>query len=209
MRCTMRRDPTSIRCSSMLGLEGSLAGAGLHGAADALVQRHASLRAAFRHENLSRPVQIIVPSAPVPWREVDLSHLDAAAREERLREILAQDSVQRFDLTAAPLLRFTLIRLGAERHRLVLTNHHILMDGWSMPILVQELLQLYAHEGDARSLPRVTPYRDYLAWIATQDRAAAAAAWREALAGLEEATLVAPRDPGRRAGAIRADHVSR
>ena len=83
-------------------------------------------------------------------------------------------------------MRFTLIRLGADRHRLLLTSHHILMDGWSMPVLVRELLTLYAQRGDATALPRVTPYRDYLAWIAAQDRAAAVAAWRAALAGLEE-----------------------
>ena len=97
----------------------------------------------------------------------------------------------------APLIRFALIRLAADRHRLVLTNHHIVMDGWSMPVLVRELLTLYAHRGDAAVLPRVTPYRDYLAWMAGQDRAAARAAWREALAGLEEATRLAPHDPGR------------
>ena len=69
-------------------------------------------------------------------------------REERLAEILAQDRAERFDLASPPLLRFTLIRLAADRHRLVLTSHHILMDGWSMPVLVQELLALYAHKGD-------------------------------------------------------------
>src|SRR4029077_8189582 len=72
------------------------------------------------------------------------------------------------------------------------------MDGWSMPVLVQELLALYAHKGDASALPRVTPYRDYLAWLCAQDRAAAVAAWRELLAGLEEGTRLAPPDPGRR-----------
>ena len=72
----------------------------------------------------------------------------------------------------------------------MLTNHHILMDGWSTPVLVQELLTLYAHKGDDGALPRVTPYRDYLAWLARQDRAAAIAAWQEALAGLEEADAV-------------------
>ena len=100
-------------------------------------------------------------------------------------------------LPSPPLMRFTLIRLAADEHRLVLTNHHILMDGWSTPVLVQELLTLYAHKGDAGALPRVTPYRDYLAWIAGQDRAAAIAAWREALAGLDEGTRVAPPDRGR------------
>ena len=65
------------------------------------------------------------------------------------------------------------------------------MDGWSVPVLVQELLTLYARRGDGGALPRVTPYRDYLAWIAAQDRGAAVAAWSAALSGLEEPTLVA------------------
>ena len=88
-------------------------------------------------------------------------------------------------------MRFALIRLGAERHRLLISNHHLLMDGWSAPILVRELLQAYAQGGSAASLPRVTPYRDYLAFIARQDRAAALAAWRDSLAGLEEGTRLA------------------
>ena len=174
-----------------LGLEGSLDGAALEAAAQALVARHGSLRAGFRHENLSRPVQIIVPQVVVPWRHIDLSLLAEDARVERLAGILARDRAERFDLDRAPLLRFTLIRLAADRHRLVITNHHILMDGWSMPVLVQELFTLYADKGEAARLPRALPYRDYLAWIATQDHAAAVSAWREALAGLDEATRVA------------------
>ncbi len=67
-----------------------------------------------------------------------------------------------------------------------------------MPVLVGELLTLYQSRGDAGGLPRVTPYRDYLAWLARQDRAAAVAAWREALAGLEEGTRLAPSDAGGR-----------
>ena len=180
-----------------LGLEGALDSDRMAAAVQALVVRHASLRARFRHEHLGRPVQIIVPDATVPWRCIDLSSLDEAGREERLAAVLAQDRAERFDLAGAPLLRFALIRLAGDQHRLVLTNHHILMDGWSMPVLVRELLTLYAHRGDAAALPRVTPYRDYLAWMAGQDRDAAFAAWREALAGLEEATRLAPHDPGR------------
>ena len=177
-------------------LEGPLQSDVLRAAADALLQRHASLRAAFQHENLNRPVQIIVPVARVPWRSIDLSVLDDASRAQRLQQILDEDCAERFDVATAPLLRFTLIRLGADRHRLLFTSHHILMDGWSMPILVQELLTLYGQRGDGGSLPRVTPYRDYLAWLASQDRAAAVAAWSTALAGLEEATLLAGPERG-------------
>ena len=89
-------------------------------------------------------------------------------------------------------MRFALMRLSAEQHRLVITNHHLLMDGWSAPVLVRELFQLYASKGAAAALPRVTPYRNYLSFLAAQDHESAVAAWREALAGLEEATHVAP-----------------
>ncbi|HEY2416728.1 MAG TPA: condensation domain-containing protein, partial [Steroidobacteraceae bacterium] len=175
----------------VLALEGSLNAARLERAAQALIERHASLRAGFAHEKLSQAVQIIASGARVPWRSFDLSELDAAAREQRLSEALLQDRTERFDLATPPLLRFALIRLAAQEHRLVLSSHHILMDGWSGPVLVQELLALYARGGDAAALPRVTPYRDYLAWIAAQDQAAAIAAWREVLAGLQEPTRVA------------------
>ena len=181
-----------------LGLEGPLDSEAMHAAVQALLDRHANLRACFGHENLSRPVQIIIPRVAVPWRRIDLSLLDEARRQERLARILAEDRAERFDIPSAPLIRFALIRLSAERHRLVLTNHHILMDGWSMPVLVQELLTLYAHKGDVTVLPRVTPYRDYLAWVTAQDRAGAIAWWRQTLAGLEEPTRLAPHDPGRR-----------
>src|SRR5262249_46951687 len=198
MRCMMRRLPPSIRGSWSGRSRGAgvLDGARLEHAAQALVARHASLRASFRHAELGRPVQIIEPQLTAPWRSIDLSGLAQAKRTTHLTEILARERAERFDLSAAPLMRFALIRLSAGEHRLVVTNHHIALDGWSMPVLVQELLALYAHGGDGAVLPRVPPYRDYLAWIAGQDRTAAIAAWREALAGLEEATRVSPREGG-------------
>jgi len=175
-----------------LELEGPLDEAALGAALQALLVRHGNLRAGFCQESLGRPVQIIVPGIKAPLRRFDLAGLDEGTRAQRLTEILTQERAERFDLAAPPLIRFALIRLAAERHRLVMTNHHILMDGWSLPVLVEELLALYAHKGDTAALPRATPYRDYLAWLAEQDRERALAAWREALAGLEEATRLAP-----------------
>ncbi|MFL5108598.1 MAG: amino acid adenylation domain-containing protein, partial [Xanthobacteraceae bacterium] len=180
-----------------LGLDGELDSAALDAAVHTLLARHTSLRACFSHEELSQPVQIILPDVVPSWRRFDLSSLNEPGRQERVARIVAAERAERFDVASGPLMRFALIRLAADRHRLVLTNHHLLLDGWSAPVLVQELLTLYAHKGNAAALPVVTPYGDYLAWIAAQDRDAAIAAWREALAGLEEPTRVAPRDPGR------------
>src|SRR5262245_10542339 len=106
----------------VLALQGPLDRAALQAAAQALASRHASLRAAFRHESLSRPVQVILSDVTLPWRSIDLSTLDQATREHRLARILAQDRAERFDLAAPPLIRFALVKLAADEHRLVLTN---------------------------------------------------------------------------------------
>ena len=181
----------------VLALEGGIDAGLLQRAAQRLLERHASLRAAFVHAGLMRPVQVIVAGASAPWRQIDLSMLDASEREQRLAEIIAQDRAERFDIAVPPLLRFALIRLGREEHRLVLSSHHLLLDGWSTSVLVEELFTLYGAGGDTAALPRATPYRDYLAWTAGADHGGARAAWREALAGLEEPTRLAARPAAR------------
>ncbi|MEU7137797.1 condensation domain-containing protein, partial [Streptomyces sp. NPDC046261] len=169
----------------------------LRAAARTLLARHANLRAGFLYEGLEQPVQVVPKAVELPWTEVDLRARDAGAREAEVARLLAEDRARRFDLSQPPLMRFTLIRLEDERFRFVLTNHHILLDGWSMPLVTRELLTLYTRRGDDVGLPRVTPYRDYLAWLSRQDRPAALDAWRSSLAGLEEPTRIAPTGPGR------------
>ena len=162
----------------------------LRAAGQALLERHVNLRAGFRVLGSGRAVQVIPAQVVLPWREADLSgEADPLAAVEALAR---QDRERRFDLGAPPLLRFVLARLGSGRWRLVVTGHHLLTDGWSMPVLGRELLALYRAGGDGGALPRVTPYRQYLAWLAGQDTEKAAAAWARALAGLEEPTLLAP-----------------
>ncbi|MFJ3128692.1 amino acid adenylation domain-containing protein, partial [Streptomyces sp. NPDC093108] len=172
--------------------EGPLDAGALRAAGERLLARHANLRVSFRHDGLKRPVQAILREVPLPWTEVDLSSHDEAGREWEAARLADEERARRFSLRRPPLLRFLLIRLAGNRHRFVLTNHHILWDGWSMPVLIGELLALYAAGGGDAALPKVTPYRDYLAWLAAQDRDAARAAWASALAGLEGPTLVAP-----------------
>ncbi|RSS46142.1 non-ribosomal peptide synthetase [Streptomyces sp. WAC08241] len=175
-------------------LEGTVDTTALHAAVGTLLRRHANLRVGFLHEDLDEPVQAVAADVPVPLEQYDLTTPDDGRTvEERVRAFLAADRTRRFDLTTPPLMRFSLLRTGPGHHRLVMTSHHILLDGWSMPILVRELFELYAHRGDDLTLPRVTPYRTYLAWLAGQDGAAALDAWRTALAGIEAPTLLAGR----------------
>ncbi|MGK5628106.1 amino acid adenylation domain-containing protein [Streptomyces sp. URMC 123] len=180
-----------------LDLEGPLDTERLRTAVGALLRRHPNLRAGFRQRKNGQAIQVIHREVPLPWAELDLGDLTEEARQAELTALLDADRARRFDLATPPAVRFTLVRLAPGRHRLVMTNHHILIDGWSAPVLLRELLALYADHGSAAGLPPVTPYREYLAWLARQDTAAAKDAWRRALAGLAGPTLVMPADPDR------------
>ncbi|MFG3137267.1 amino acid adenylation domain-containing protein [Streptomyces sp. NPDC048211] len=173
-------------------LEGFVGVPALRAAIGSLLRRHANLRVGFLHEDLDEAVQAVAAEVPVPLEERDLTVAEGTGTtEERLTAFLAADRTRRFDLTTPPLMRFTLLRTAPRRHRLVMTSHHLLFDGWSMPLLVRELFALYASEGDDSALPRVTSYRTYLQWLAQQDRSAALDAWSTALAGIETPTLLA------------------
>ena len=175
-------------------LEGPLDPARLRAAGEALLRRYPNLGAGFRHEKLSRPVQVIPHQCELPWQEVDLAAMDAEEREAAFARVAETERTRRFDLSRPPLLRFTLARLAQDQYRLVLSFHHILLDGWSFPLVVNDLFELYARSGDETALPKVTPYRDYLAWLSRQDRDGAETAWRAALDGDVEPTLLAPAD---------------
>ncbi|MFI2615625.1 amino acid adenylation domain-containing protein [Streptomyces sp. NPDC018584] len=163
----------------------------VRGALAALLDRHPNLRACFRHERLDRPVQVIPHMVALPWKEADLTGRAAAEVAAATEELLAEDRTRRFDLARPPAVRALFVRhdTGGE---LVLTFHHILLDGWSVPVLERDLAALVT----GRPLPPAVPYRQYALWLSRQDQGLAEAAWREALADLERpAPLVPPQSP--------------
>ncbi|GGK46492.1 non-ribosomal peptide synthetase [Streptomyces flaveus] len=195
--------PDIYTVQSTFHLAGPLDAGRAREAAEALLRRHASLRVAFRQRKDGGWVQIVAARYKLPWTEIDLSHLSEEVADSEARRATLADREQRFDTGRPPLIRFTLIRLGDESHRLVLTIHHTVLDGWSLPTLLKEYHALYLSGGDAKGLPSVAPYRDYLAWLSRQDADASRAAWDTMLDGLTAPTLVAgttehtPQDPGR------------
>ncbi|GAA3291469.1 hypothetical protein GCM10020295_08400 [Streptomyces cinereospinus] len=170
----------------VLDLAGPVDGPALRRAAQRLLDRHAPLRAAFRRRADGTPVQIITRDAELPWREADLSARDGEVREALADAVAADERASGFDLADPPLLRCALIRLAGHRSRLVLTFHHIVADGWSLPVLHRELMACYGT--GTPQLPDVTPYRAFLRRLAARDHDAARAAWRTALAGVDEPT---------------------
>ncbi|WP_326680795.1 non-ribosomal peptide synthetase [Streptomyces sp. NBC_01237] len=192
-----------------LEFEGNLDPERLRAAADAVLKRHANLRAGIRQrrQQEGQPVQLIAADVKAPWKLVDLRGHEAEERIAVLERGVAEEKARRFDMARPPLLRFTLFQLAEKRFVLLLTAHHILLDGWSMPILMRELFELYGTGGSDAGLPRVAPYRDYLSWLAARDRETGKAAWAAALSGLEEPCLLAP--VGAADGVARPEKITR
>ncbi|SNT53442.1 non-ribosomal peptide synthetase, partial [Rhodococcoides kyotonense] len=176
----------------IMTLTGTVDEARFRAATTKLLDRHANLRTSFVHNIDGDSLQVVEGRVDVPWTSIDLTSLPEDEREIELARILTADRGRRFNMAEAPLLRFMLISVTPTEWRLILTNHHILIDGWSTPLLVRELLTLYATDGDDSVLPRVPAYRDYLTWMSRRDHGAARDAWLSALSGLSEPTLLTP-----------------
>ncbi len=151
-----------------------------------VVNRYPNLAARFCAQ-YDEPVQIIPGDPVAPWRYVEL---DGGDVEEQLQRLCAAERAAVYDLADQPAFRAALVRTAPDRHRFVLTNHHILADGWSMPILLWEIFAGYF----GQRLPAAPPYRRFVAWLADRDQAAAQAVWRDVLAGFDTPTLVGPPD---------------
>nr|WP_306304988.1 non-ribosomal peptide synthetase [Nocardia concava] len=161
-------------------------------AAQAILDRYPSLRTAFVTDADGQAHQVVLDRVEAPFQVIDLTDLPEAERNPRMREMIEADRADHFDLSAAPLMRFNVFRISDELVHLVITTHHILVDGWSMPLLMRDLLVLYAVRGDLSALPRVASFRNYLAWLAGRNRDESLEAWKKALAGVSEPTQLAP-----------------
>ncbi|HEX8273216.1 MAG TPA: amino acid adenylation domain-containing protein [Longimicrobiaceae bacterium] len=190
--------------SFALRLRGALDAAALRAALDGLAARHASLRTVFPEAD-GRPVQRVLPAAPVPLPVEDLSGIPEAGRAGRARALAAAEARRPFDLVRGPLFRAALVRTAADEHLLLLSLHHAVADGWSMGVLFRDLGALYAAgvEGRAPALPEPRiGYADFAAWqrgwLAGETLERQVAFWRERLAGAPpvlELPLDRPRPP--------------
>ncbi|MBV9774521.1 MAG: amino acid adenylation domain-containing protein, partial [Gemmatimonadetes bacterium] len=158
--------------------------------------RHAVLHSGFVWEGLDRPLQVVHGRAELPFREEDWRGLPESEQAERLREFLRSDREQGFEVARAPLMRMALFRLRDDLYRMVWTHHHLITDGWSLPLVFRDVVTLFDAyaRGEELRLPPAPAYRDYVAWLGERDLAAAERFWREELAGFAAPT---PLDFGR------------
>jgi amino acid adenylation domain-containing protein len=169
-------------------IEGRLDVDALQAAIHRVVERHEVLRTVFRDRD-GTPVQMVLPQAAVPVETVDRQGESPERQLLAIESCLAEESGRRFDLSKGPLLRLRLLRFGELDHALLMTLHHIITDGWSMSILMKELVQCYRAllEGSELNLvPLRVQYADFADWqrrfLADDYLDAQLAFWKEQLA---------------------------
>ena len=178
-----------VRCV----LEGELNVSSLREAWQRVLDRHAVLRTAFVWEHRKQPLQVVHPQVPLPWVEEDWRELSPPAQQERVAAYLERDRRTGFVLSKAPLLRCALLRTGDNAYEFIWSYHHILLDGWSLALLLKEVFAHYAaleRQGQLE-LPRPRPYQDYIAWLKRQSFDDAEKFWRHTLRGVTAPTPLA------------------
>ena len=170
-----------------LSVTGPLDEVRLRHAVQHVVDRHPNLVARFSEE-FDEPVQIIPADPAMAWRHVDVAAGNGVGPDVQIAKLCADERAAVYDLADQPAFRVALIRTAEDRHRLVMTVHHVVLDGWSLPVLLGEIFAGFT----GQRLPAAVPYRRFIDWLGGRDLDAARTAWREVLDGFDAPTLVAP-----------------
>ena len=155
-----------------------------------VVNRQDVLRTSFVWKRIERMLQVVQKDVSIPIEVHDWRGMSSAEQEHRFKEYQAADRNRGFDLSKPPLIRLGLMQLSNDAWYLLWSHHHTLMDGWSMPLLLKEVMTYYEafSKGAPVYLPPPRQYRDYINWLQKQDQKAAEAYWRETLRGINAPT---------------------
>ncbi|WP_460207482.1 amino acid adenylation domain-containing protein [Scytonema sp. NUACC21] len=155
-----------------------------------VVERHPVLRTAFIWEGLDEPLQVVRQHISLPWEQHDWRSLSPVEQQEQLEAFLQADRERGFDLSQAPLMRLTLIQLASDAYQFIWSHHHLLLDGWSLPLVLKDVFAFYQAFSLKQDLyhKHSRPYRDYIAWLQQQDLTQAEAFWRHTLKGFTAPT---------------------
>ncbi|MDP3718281.1 MAG: amino acid adenylation domain-containing protein [Acidobacteriota bacterium] len=186
-------------------LEGDLRPDLFQGSWQLVLDRHPALRTAFIAIDGDDPLQVVLEGAELPWQVSDWRGVSESQRADRLAELLEADRLRGFAIDQPPLMRCALIRIEATGWQFVWTHHHLLTDGWCLPILLTEALAIYQGLLSGRAIaPHAgRPFRDYLHWLSQQDHVAAESFWRANLAGFTAPTRLGIDRVGAAAGESR------
>ena len=174
---------------SVWQLEGQLNLAAFEWAWQQVIQRHSVLRTAFFWEDLEEPLQVVLRQVTLPLQIIDWREYSAEQQVQQLEPWLAADLAQGFQLTAAPLLRLSLIQISPTSYWFCWSRHHLLLDGWSQAIVLKDLFTFYevycygeqASFNQQAVLGPRRSYGEYIAWLQQQDQAKAEVFWQQLL----------------------------
>jgi non-ribosomal peptide synthetase component F/alpha-ketoglutarate-dependent taurine dioxygenase len=175
---------------TVCALPGSFNSTAFRQACQKVIERHAILRTSFAWESLQEPLQIVHERIELAWDEHDWRGLATPEQQARLQAFLSEDQQRGFELTKAPLMRFALFQTSDDACQLVWTSHHLLLDGWSGPLVLKEVFDFYGAycRGETLEAKKARPFRDYIAWLQEQDLQKAETFWRETLRGFHAPT---------------------
>ncbi|MFK4303786.1 amino acid adenylation domain-containing protein/non-ribosomal peptide synthase protein (TIGR01720 family) [Paenibacillus sp. RC254] len=167
-----------------------------------LTQRHAIFRTNFYSGWSDMPFQVIYRQRNFEFHEQDIRGMNKEHREGYIDAYTRDDASRGFDLSQYALVRMSVLRTGDTAYRFIWSFHHILMDGWCVPLVLRELLEIYtaAQEGREPRLPEAVPYTTYIEWLEQQDEEAAKTYWKTYLHQYEGETLL----PGSKLTATKA-----
>jgi hypothetical protein len=148
-----------------------------------IVERHTALRTGFYWEDVARPLQVVYKQVKVPLQHHDWRSLEADKQQQQLASLLLRDRQQGFDLSQECLMRLFLLRITDHCYEFIWSKHHLIMDGWSLPVVLKEFVQTYEAlcQGQVVSLTPSRPFRDYIDWWQQQDLSKAEVFWQQAL----------------------------
>jgi len=173
------------------------------------IARHSILRTAFIWEDLEQPLQVVLQNVELPWQSYDWRELSPNQQLAQLEAWLPTERSQGFTLSQAPLMRITLIHLAENTYQFTWSSHHLLLDGWSIPLVIKEVFTIYLAlcQGKKISLTPSRPYRDYIAWLQQQDLSPAAAFWRQLLQGFTTPTPLGMNQAAKKASQDGSYHI--
>jgi amino acid adenylation domain-containing protein/non-ribosomal peptide synthase protein (TIGR01720 family) len=157
-----------------------------------IIQKHSIFRTGFHHDAFSIPVQCVYREAVIPFETLDFRRMSSGEQEEALDAYRIEDKTKPFDFETPPLMRITLIRLDNERYYMFWTHHHIILDGWSVQVLMTELLEYYQAlvSGGGVSVGEEDKYEDYIRYIARRDKEEEEEFWKKYLSDGGEGSLL-------------------
>ncbi|MCB9252009.1 MAG: non-ribosomal peptide synthase/polyketide synthase [Flavobacteriales bacterium] len=157
-----------------------------------LIKRHSILRSGFYHEGLPLAVQVVHREVEMPLEELDYSRYGSKEQQGMLEAYVSADRRKGFDLSSSPLMRLSLLKLSSRKTVMIWTSHHLLFDGWSMPVLMEELLQNYELlvQGDKVSQQEEDRYEEYIKYLDLQDKTESQRYWEKYMGEVEVGTLL-------------------